>query len=220
MDQRSLVLLTHLPFPRLFTDALLICKPLFLRYGVDMFESACHNISNWLVFHTHSTISSCFKLGHRQRETRLWSWDCWAQYCIQSYLGVWMNNRWLKRRHLERPITLSFMWALHAVRILALTRFPATRISSPCRPSGSVTLCRPSTVTLVSVGVFDSFRTNTSVLAFSGSHQCSCVVVTRLIAAGKIRVFTFQITPSVRHRYHFRATSDLISPCTTLRNKH
>ena len=88
MGQRSLVLLTHLPFPRLFTDALLICKPLFLRYGVDMFESACHNISNWLVFHNLSTISSCFKLGHRRHVTRLWSLDCWVRCCMQSYLEV------------------------------------------------------------------------------------------------------------------------------------
>lgn len=61
MGQRSLVLLTHLPFPRLFTDALLICKPLFLRYGVDMLETACHNISNWLVFHDPPAVFSCFR---------------------------------------------------------------------------------------------------------------------------------------------------------------
>jgi hypothetical protein len=219
MDQRSLVLLTHLPFPRLFTDALLICKPLFLRYGVDMFESACHNISNWLVFHNLSTISSCFKIGHRQHVTRLWSWDFWAQCCTQSYLGVQMNSRWLKRRHLELPMTLNFMWAFRAVHILALTHFPATGISASCRSPRNLTLRRPSTVTLVSVGVFGSLRTNTSVFAFSVSHQCSCMVATRPIAAGKIYIY-IPTTPSVRHRYHSRATSDLTSLCTTLRNKH
>jgi hypothetical protein len=87
-DQRSLVLLTHLPFPRLFTDALLICKPLFLRYGVDMLESACHNISNWSAFHDIPTLSLSFKIGHYRCVTQLWNWVCWAQSCTQSYLEV------------------------------------------------------------------------------------------------------------------------------------
>ena len=66
--------------------------------------------------------------------------------------------------------------------------FSVTRIPASCRPSCNLTLCRPSTVTLVSVGVFDSFRTNTSILAFSNSNQCGCMVATRPIATGKIRI--------------------------------
>ena len=96
-----------------------------------------------------------------------------------------MSSRWLKPRHLGHPLTLRFMWGFQDVHILALTHPTASCIFAPCRSSSNLTLCRASTITLVSVGVFDSFRTNTSVLPLSGSHQCSCMVATRPIAAGK-----------------------------------
>src|SRR5258706_2256768 len=219
MVQRSLVLLTHLPFPRLFTDALLICKPLFLRYGVDMFESACHNISNWLVFHNLSTISSCFKLGRRQHVIRPWSWDYWARYCMQNYLEALMNSRWLKRRHLERPMTLSFMWVVQAVHILALTRLQLLASLPPADPP-AISLFAALLPSLWSL--WECLILSEPILVYSPSPALTSAAVWWLRDLSRpVRYEIYgPLTPSVRHRYHSRAIFDLTSPCTTPRNKH
>ncbi|KAG2756966.1 DUF1630-domain-containing protein [Suillus brevipes Sb2] len=46
-QQTSLVLLSHLQYPALFTILILKLGPLFLSHGVPMLETACHNIANW-----------------------------------------------------------------------------------------------------------------------------------------------------------------------------
>lgn len=45
-QQTSLVLLSHLQYPALFTILILKLGPLFLSHGVPMLETACHNIAN------------------------------------------------------------------------------------------------------------------------------------------------------------------------------
>ncbi|KAF9266460.1 DUF1630-domain-containing protein [Marasmius fiardii PR-910] len=46
-EQRSVVILSHLPYPALFTSLSSIFGPLFEVHGVPMLESACHNIATW-----------------------------------------------------------------------------------------------------------------------------------------------------------------------------
>ncbi|KAG2140148.1 hypothetical protein DEU56DRAFT_972326 [Suillus clintonianus] len=46
-QQTSLVLLSHLQYPALFTTLIMKLGPLFLTHGVPMLETACHNIANW-----------------------------------------------------------------------------------------------------------------------------------------------------------------------------
>ncbi|KAF9509813.1 hypothetical protein BS47DRAFT_1396546 [Hydnum rufescens UP504] len=45
--QRSVVLLTHLPYPSLFLSFLAELAPLYFSQGAPTLEIACHNISNW-----------------------------------------------------------------------------------------------------------------------------------------------------------------------------
>ncbi|TFK35563.1 hypothetical protein BDQ12DRAFT_687965 [Crucibulum laeve] len=46
-QQRSLVILTHLPYPALFSSLVSIFGPLFQSHGTPMLEAACHNIATW-----------------------------------------------------------------------------------------------------------------------------------------------------------------------------
>ncbi|KAK0204479.1 hypothetical protein DFS33DRAFT_1320461 [Desarmillaria ectypa] len=46
-EQRSLVFLTHHPYPALFTSLCSIFGPLFSVHGLPMLETACHNIATW-----------------------------------------------------------------------------------------------------------------------------------------------------------------------------
>ncbi|ESK95846.1 family with sequence similarity member b [Moniliophthora roreri MCA 2997] len=46
-EQRSVVILTHLAYPALFTSISSVFGPLFESHGVPMLESACHNIATW-----------------------------------------------------------------------------------------------------------------------------------------------------------------------------
>ncbi|KAJ7284512.1 hypothetical protein C8J57DRAFT_1447020 [Mycena rebaudengoi] len=46
-EQRSLVILTHLPFPALFGRITGLLGPLFQKHGLPMLEAACHNIATW-----------------------------------------------------------------------------------------------------------------------------------------------------------------------------
>ncbi|KAL0577978.1 hypothetical protein V5O48_004015 [Marasmius crinis-equi] len=46
-DQRSLVILTHHPYPSLFTSLSSIFGPLFEAHGIPMLETACHSIAGW-----------------------------------------------------------------------------------------------------------------------------------------------------------------------------
>lgn len=45
-QQTSLVLLSHLQYPALFTTLIMKLGPLFLTHGVPMLETACHNITH------------------------------------------------------------------------------------------------------------------------------------------------------------------------------
>ncbi|KAH9926820.1 hypothetical protein B0H21DRAFT_700727 [Amylocystis lapponica] len=46
-QQRSLVILTHLPYPALFHTFVGKLGPAFLAHGGPMLEAACHNIAKW-----------------------------------------------------------------------------------------------------------------------------------------------------------------------------
>ncbi|KIY44060.1 DUF1630-domain-containing protein, partial [Fistulina hepatica ATCC 64428] len=46
-QQRSVVILTHLQYPVLFTQVLGICGHLYEEHGAIMLETACHNIATW-----------------------------------------------------------------------------------------------------------------------------------------------------------------------------
>ncbi|KAG7089935.1 hypothetical protein E1B28_011565 [Marasmius oreades] len=46
-EQRSVVILSHLPYPALFTSLSSIFGPLFQIHGIPMLESACYNIATW-----------------------------------------------------------------------------------------------------------------------------------------------------------------------------
>ncbi|KAK7044084.1 hypothetical protein VNI00_007800 [Paramarasmius palmivorus] len=46
-EQRSVVILTHHPYPALFTSITSVFGPLFEAHGIPMLESACHNIATW-----------------------------------------------------------------------------------------------------------------------------------------------------------------------------
>ncbi|KAK6909422.1 hypothetical protein I203_103440 [Kwoniella mangroviensis CBS 8507] len=45
--QKSLVILTHLPFPALFAAVLQKVAPVFFEYGYSALEAACHSIASW-----------------------------------------------------------------------------------------------------------------------------------------------------------------------------
>ncbi|WVR00265.1 hypothetical protein IAU59_007408 [Kwoniella sp. CBS 9459] len=45
--QKSLVILTHLPFPVLFSSVLQKVAPVFFEYGYSALEAACHSIAAW-----------------------------------------------------------------------------------------------------------------------------------------------------------------------------
>jgi len=45
--QKSLVLISHLPFTKLFLKVVEIVGPLFFRYGHPILEASCRNISQW-----------------------------------------------------------------------------------------------------------------------------------------------------------------------------
>ncbi|OCF38214.1 hypothetical protein I316_00439 [Kwoniella heveanensis BCC8398] len=45
--QKSLVILTHLPFPALFSAVLQKVAPAFFEYGYSALEAACHSIAAW-----------------------------------------------------------------------------------------------------------------------------------------------------------------------------
>ncbi|WWC91689.1 uncharacterized protein L201_006635 [Kwoniella dendrophila CBS 6074] len=45
--QKSLVILTHLPFPALFSAVLQKVAPAFFEYGYSALEAACHSIASW-----------------------------------------------------------------------------------------------------------------------------------------------------------------------------
>ncbi|WVW86151.1 hypothetical protein I302_108192 [Kwoniella bestiolae CBS 10118] len=45
--QKSLVILTHLPFPALFSAVLQKVAPVFFEYGYSALEAACHSIASW-----------------------------------------------------------------------------------------------------------------------------------------------------------------------------
>ncbi|KAK0434313.1 hypothetical protein EV421DRAFT_1840584 [Armillaria borealis] len=46
-EQRSLVFLTHHPYPALFSSLSSIFGPLFSAHGLPMLETACYNIATW-----------------------------------------------------------------------------------------------------------------------------------------------------------------------------
>ncbi|KAJ7747216.1 hypothetical protein B0H16DRAFT_1675642 [Mycena metata] len=46
-EQRSLVILTHHPYPALFARITSLLGPLFQEHGLPMLEAACHNIATW-----------------------------------------------------------------------------------------------------------------------------------------------------------------------------
>ncbi|KAL5503993.1 hypothetical protein ACEPAH_8066 [Sanghuangporus vaninii] len=46
-DQRSVILLTHHPWPTLYLELVNHLGPMFLIHGVPMLESACHNMASW-----------------------------------------------------------------------------------------------------------------------------------------------------------------------------
>ncbi|KAJ7187904.1 hypothetical protein C8R46DRAFT_1205136 [Mycena filopes] len=46
-EQRSLVVLTHHPYPALFARITALLGPLFQEHGLPMLEAACHNIATW-----------------------------------------------------------------------------------------------------------------------------------------------------------------------------
>ncbi|WRT70225.1 uncharacterized protein IL334_007220 [Kwoniella shivajii] len=45
--QKSLVILTHLPFPALFSAVLQKIAPVFFEHGYSALEAACHSIASW-----------------------------------------------------------------------------------------------------------------------------------------------------------------------------
>ncbi|KAK4685933.1 hypothetical protein P7C73_g4202, partial [Tremellales sp. Uapishka_1] len=45
--QKSLVILTHLPFPTLFSNVLSKVAPAFFEHGYSALETACHSIASW-----------------------------------------------------------------------------------------------------------------------------------------------------------------------------
>ncbi|KAJ6570082.1 hypothetical protein DFH09DRAFT_1362744, partial [Mycena vulgaris] len=46
-EQRSLVILTHHPYPAFFARITALLGPLFQEHGLPMLEAACHNIATW-----------------------------------------------------------------------------------------------------------------------------------------------------------------------------
>ncbi|KAF7289435.1 UDENN domain-containing protein [Mycena chlorophos] len=46
-EQRSLVILTHHPYPALFARVCALLGPLFQEHGLPMLEAACHNVATW-----------------------------------------------------------------------------------------------------------------------------------------------------------------------------
>ncbi|KAJ7045855.1 hypothetical protein C8F04DRAFT_1066436 [Mycena alexandri] len=46
-EQRSLVILTHHPYPALFARITALLGPLFQEHGLPMLEAACHNMATW-----------------------------------------------------------------------------------------------------------------------------------------------------------------------------
>ncbi|KAJ7645371.1 hypothetical protein B0H17DRAFT_1104050 [Mycena rosella] len=46
-EQRSLVILTHHPYPAFFAPITALLGPLFQQHGLPMLEAACHNIATW-----------------------------------------------------------------------------------------------------------------------------------------------------------------------------
>ncbi|KAJ7346967.1 DUF1630-domain-containing protein [Mycena albidolilacea] len=46
-EQRSLVILTHQPYPAVFARITALLGPLFQQHGLPMLEAACHNIATW-----------------------------------------------------------------------------------------------------------------------------------------------------------------------------
>ncbi|KAJ7454663.1 hypothetical protein FB451DRAFT_1049181 [Mycena latifolia] len=46
-EQRSLVILTHHPYPAFFARITALLGPLFQQHGLPMLEAACHNIATW-----------------------------------------------------------------------------------------------------------------------------------------------------------------------------
>ncbi|KZV84127.1 DUF1630-domain-containing protein [Exidia glandulosa HHB12029] len=61
--QRSVVILTHLPYPSLFTVVISKLAPLYFEHGTAMLETACHNIANWSAPHPGSTVEVGFLGG-------------------------------------------------------------------------------------------------------------------------------------------------------------
>lgn len=57
--QRSVVILTHLPYPSLFTFAVSRLAPLYFEHGTTMLETACHNIAGW----PQPTLGSTIEIG-------------------------------------------------------------------------------------------------------------------------------------------------------------
>lgn len=45
--QKSVVILTHLPFPKLFASVLDLVAPSFFTYGYSALEVACHAFASW-----------------------------------------------------------------------------------------------------------------------------------------------------------------------------
>jgi len=45
--KRSVVILTHLAFPSLFTATVTKLGAYYFSHGLTMLETACHNIANW-----------------------------------------------------------------------------------------------------------------------------------------------------------------------------
>lgn len=45
--QRSIVILTYLPYPSLFSALVSKLGPLYHEHGTPMLEAACHNIASW-----------------------------------------------------------------------------------------------------------------------------------------------------------------------------
>ncbi|KAL0065222.1 hypothetical protein AAF712_007733 [Marasmius tenuissimus] len=58
-EQRSAVILTHHPYPSLFTSLSYVFGPLFETHGTPMLETACHSIAGW----PNPTRGSVLELG-------------------------------------------------------------------------------------------------------------------------------------------------------------
>lgn len=46
-EQKSLVILTHLPFPAFFASVLDRVAPVFFEHGYSALEAACHAMASW-----------------------------------------------------------------------------------------------------------------------------------------------------------------------------